>query len=70
MHINTSKWSEASRALVVIARAGDPILELVPHKREKKKRVPGGYEKEIVMADDFDETPAEIVKAFYGELDE
>lgn len=70
MHEAKSRLSElAERALkgekVVIAKAGKPILDLVPHVPNKQVRFPGGYEDAIEMAPDFDETPTEIIKSFY-----
>lgn len=53
---------------VVIAKAGKPYLDLVPHKQSSKPRVPGGYEGQIKIADDFDQTPPEIIAAFAGEV--
>lgn len=52
---------------IIIAKAGVPFLRLVPYKEKFQPRVPGGYENEIIIADDFDETPEEIIAAFEGE---
>ncbi|MBT3309526.1 MAG: type II toxin-antitoxin system Phd/YefM family antitoxin [Gammaproteobacteria bacterium] len=52
---------------IVIAKAGKPYLDLVPHRENSTPRVPGGYEGQIKMADDFDQTPAEVIAAFEGE---
>lgn len=43
---------------VVIAKAGKPYLDLIPHRENQTPREPGGYENEIKLANDFDETPA------------
>jgi antitoxin (DNA-binding transcriptional repressor) of toxin-antitoxin stability system len=53
---------------VVIAKAGKPYLDLVPHKQSCEPRVPGGYEGQIKIADDFDQTPSEVIAAFEGEV--
>ena len=53
---------------VVIAKAGKPYLDLVPHRENKTPREPGGYEDQIKIADDFDETPIEVIAAFEGGL--
>lgn len=53
---------------VVIAKAGKPYLDLVPHRQSYQPREPGGYEGQIDIADDFDQTPPEIIAAFAGEL--
>ncbi len=71
MHEAKSRLSELAEMVlkgekVVIAKAGKPILDLVPHIAEKKPRVPGGYEKEIKMSDDFDKTPDDIINLFEG----
>ncbi len=71
MHEAKSRLSELAEIVlkgekVVIARAGKPILDLVPHIAKKKPRVPGGYEKEITMSDDFDKTPDDIISLFEG----
>ncbi len=55
---------------VVIAKAGKPILDLVPHTPHSKIRVPGGYENEIKISDDFDKTPDDIINSFYAAGDE
>ena len=54
---------------VIIAKAGKPYVELVPYKTQKGDRVLGGYEGQVWMAPDFDETSPEIIAAFEGEDD-
>lgn len=54
---------------VVIAKAGKPYVELVPYKPAKGQRKLGGYEGQIWMAPDFDDTPLEIIEAFEGKDD-
>ena len=71
MHEAKSRLSELAEKVlngekVVIAKAGKPICDLVPHKPNRKKRILGGYEGEIVMAEDFDETPNDVIDSFYG----
>jgi antitoxin (DNA-binding transcriptional repressor) of toxin-antitoxin stability system len=56
---------EAGRE-VVIARGGKPVARLVP-VREPPKPVFGADAGKIWIADDFDETPEEVVRAFEGE---
>ena len=74
MHEAKTRLSELAEKVlkgeqVVIARAGKPILDLIPHRSGgKPARVPGGYENEIKIADDFDETPEEIIALFEGGL--
>ncbi len=52
---------------VVIAKAGKPYLLLIPYKEIRKRRKPGGFEDKIVIGDDFDKMPDEIIAAFEGE---
>lgn len=52
---------------IVIAKAGKPYLDLVPHKEGRCQRRPGRFKGQISMADDFDKTPEEILDAFEGE---
>jgi prevent-host-death family protein len=52
---------------VVIAKAGEPMVRLVPVKKETEKDWFGMDEGKIWMADDFDELPDDIMAAFYGE---
>ena len=54
---------------IVIAKAGKPVAKLVPIDQPKlSPRVPGSMQGQAFwMADDFDETPEEFLKAFYGE---
>ncbi len=51
---------------VIIAKAGKPYLDLVPHRENRNPREPGGYEGQIEMADDFDRIDAEIAATFEG----
>lgn len=51
---------------VVIARAGKPVARLVPFEGAGTRRTPGSLAGRIVIADDFDETPAWLLDAFDG----
>ncbi len=51
---------------VIIAKAGKPYLILSPYKETQEKRKPGGYERQIVISEDFDQTPEELIAAFEG----
>ncbi len=53
---------------VVIAKAGKPYLDLVPHRENPVPRKPGRYEGQIKVSEDFDETPSEVIAAFEGEI--
>jgi len=46
---------------VIIAKAGKPFVKLVPYHAKHPDRIPGGYEGQFIMADDFDETPSGLV---------
>lgn len=52
---------------VVIARAGKPVVRLVPVQSPRPRREPGSWRGRVWMADDFDELPEEIAAAFRGE---
>lgn len=53
---------------VVIAKSGKPYLDLIPHREDQTSRAPGGYEDQIKIGDDFDETPADIIASFEADL--
>lgn len=63
---NLSALAEKVRAgeRVVIARAGEPWVELVPYAGARRQ--PGGYEGQIVIAPDFDAPNEEIADLFEG----
>ncbi|MGY1681739.1 type II toxin-antitoxin system Phd/YefM family antitoxin [Geodermatophilus sp. SYSU D01176] len=54
---------------VVIARAGKPIARLVPAAVRTEPRTPGAWRGRGWIADDFDETPEELMAAFRGDDD-
>ena len=49
---------------VVIAKAGKPLVKLIPYETTKKPRTPGGWEGKIFIYDDFNEEDAEINRMF------
>ena len=51
---------------VVIAKAGKPYLDLLPHRSERAARKPGRLKGHIKMAPDFDATPQEVIDSFEG----
>jgi len=51
---------------IIIGRAGVPIAKIVPYQRRTEPRTPGGWEGKIHIADDFDELPEDIQRAFDG----
>lgn len=52
---------------VIIARAGKPVAVLGPYQESRKPRRLGTYEGQIKIADDFDDLPDDMVRAFEGE---
>jgi prevent-host-death family protein len=52
---------------VIIARAGKPMVKLVPVNQDSGRRLPGRYKGQITVAADFDSTPEEVIAAFEGE---
>lgn len=54
---------------IVIAKAGKPLVRLVP-VREEKESCFGMDEGKGWIADDFDVLPDDLMAAFYGENDE
>jgi prevent-host-death family protein len=49
---------------VVIARAGKPVVKLVPYEPSKRRREGGQLKGQLWIAPDFDELPADIAEAF------
>ena len=49
---------------IVIAKAGKPYLDLVPHRSEGKERKPGRLKGRIQMAPDFDTAPQDVIDDF------
>ena len=49
---------------IMIAKAGKPYLDLVPHKEGAKERVMGLAKGKIVIHDDFDAVDTEIATLF------
>ncbi len=49
---------------VIIGKAGKPVAKLVQYKRTEETRHPGALRGKIKIADNFDELPQDIAKAF------
>ncbi len=69
MHEAKSQLSRLGKAAwegeeVVIARAGEPYLRLVPYREHKPRRRLGAMKGQIRIAPDFDETPPEVIDSF------
>lgn len=56
--------------VVVIGKAGKPLVTLTPYKVDKPKREPGSLKGKIWMTDDFDAWTPELEEMFYGNHDE
>ncbi|MCP5162303.1 MAG: prevent-host-death protein [Hahellaceae bacterium] len=70
MHEAKTKLSQLadiahSGEVVVIAKAGKPYVDLVPHKT-KTPREPGGYDVDLTG---FETVDAEIESSFYGSVE-
>lgn len=71
MHEAKSKLSALAEKVwqgerVVIAKAGKPYLDLLPHREDLRKRKPGRFKGHIRLAEDFDQTPEDLIDAFEG----
>ena len=71
MHEAKSKLSALAEKVwqgetVVIAKAGKPYLDLLPHREEQRPRKPGRFKGHIRLAEDFDQTPEDVINAFEG----
>ena len=51
---------------IVIARAGKPVARLVADTGPQFTRQAGSWRGRIVMADDFDASPPDLIGAFHG----
>ncbi len=52
---------------IVIAKAGKPLAKLVPFRKVRSPRAPGGWEGKVWIAEDFnDPLPDDLLAAFEG----
>ena len=49
---------------VVIAKAGTPVVRLVPVRDSDAPRTGGQWKGKVRIADDFDELPEDVARAF------
>lgn len=49
---------------VIIGKAGKPVARLVKYENNRETRRPGALNGKIKIADDFDELPDDLAKAF------
>jgi prevent-host-death family protein len=54
---------------VIVGRAGEPLVRLVAFKAGAPKRKSGLLKGKIRIADDFEETPTDMINVFYGRDD-
>lgn len=71
MHEAKSRLSELGELAwkgerIVIAKAGKPYLDLLPHREQRVERKPGRLKGKITIAPDFDETPRGLIEDFEG----
>ncbi len=52
---------------VIISKAGQPLVRLVPYMTNTEPRKPGDWAGQVKIADDFDVTPEEVINSFYEE---
>lgn len=55
---------------VIVARAGKPVVRLTPLSGRPERRTPGAWAGKIWIADDFDDTPEEIIDEWYVNLED
>lgn len=65
---NLSKLVEAAASgeEVIIARAGKPVVEMIPVRKARGPRQPGLLAGKIRISDDFYETSEDIISEFEG----
>jgi prevent-host-death family protein len=51
---------------IILARAGEPLVRLVPVVQPRRARTPGAWKGQVWMADDFDTLPDEVLDGFEG----
>ena len=49
---------------IIIGKAGKPVAKIVRYERREESRQPGALKGKIKIAEDFDELPDDIAKAF------
>ncbi|WP_013334773.1 type II toxin-antitoxin system Phd/YefM family antitoxin [Gloeothece verrucosa] len=49
---------------VVIAKAGEPLVRLIPYTPSIPTRTPGFWQGQVKMSPDFDQTPEDVISVF------
>ena len=65
-HLSRLVERAANGEEIIIGKAGRPMARLVPYREERTPRKPGLWRGQVRVAEDFDETPAEVLDAFEG----
>lgn len=63
-HLSKLLEQVAAGEEVVIAKAGRPMARLVPYREERSAREPGIWRGRVWIAEDFDDTPLEVIESF------
>ena len=50
---------------IIIAKAGKPLVKLIPYQQDRQPRKPGGWEGKVTMAEDFDDELPESIQAYF-----
>ncbi len=66
-HLSSLLEKVAHGEEVVIGKAGKPIAKLIPFKKTTKTRKPGYWKGKVIIHEDFDTLPPEVLAAFKGE---
>lgn len=66
-HLSRLVERAAAGEEIIIGKAGKPMARLVPFAKSREPRKPGAWAGRVWIADDFDETPEWLIKAFEGE---
>jgi len=69
-HLSRLLQRAAAGEDIVIAKAGEPLVRLVPYQAEVTRRIPGAWKDKGWIADDFDDPlPEEVLGTFYGDIE-
>jgi prevent-host-death family protein len=52
---------------VIISKAGKPVVKLIPYPDRTTPRILGVWRGKVKIAEDFDELPPDLARAFQGE---
>jgi prevent-host-death family protein len=70
-HLSRLVERAAAGEEIIIGKAGKPMARLVPYQERREPRRPGRLKGRLWVADDFDDTPEWLIRAFWGaDLDE